>query len=192
MRKILCVYSIVFLGLFSFLNIAYAKNTNPMPPESKPYDIKKEHKKIRNLDKEKIGWVENVCIGDLSLKLKAKIDTGASTSSVNADIIKIVKRGDKRFVFYRIIDGDLKSDVIEAQLTRYTLIKPKLETSKKIRRPVVMTEFKIGRQKIREEVNLAQRDHFVYPLLIGRNVLRHNFMVDPAKKMTARTRCVSK
>lgn len=179
-------------GLASFLLLisqAYSASKTHIVPEEKPYNIKKEVKSDSKMAVQNIGWVENVCIGDLELKLKAKLDTGASTSSVNADIIKIVKRGDKRYVFYRIIDGDLKSDVIEAQLTRYTLIKPKMEDNDKIRRPVVMTEFRIGNKVIREEVNLANREHFAYPLLIGRNVLRNHFAVDSGKTFSVRTQC---
>lgn len=173
--------------------VGYAKDSNQIVPESKPYNIKKDTTKDKKNPIQSIGWVENVCIGDLELKLKAKLDTGASTSSVNADVIKIVKRGAKRFVFYRIVDGDLKSDVIEAQLTRYTLIKPKMEDEgDKIRRPVVMTEFRIGDRVIREEVNLANRDHFAYPLLIGRNVLRNHFSVDSSKTFSTRTLCQKK
>ena len=172
--------------------VLYAKDTSGIIPEEKPYNLKKETKNDTKMAVQNIGWVENVCIGDLELKLKAKLDTGASTSSVNADIIKIVKRGDKRFVFYRIVDGDLKSDVIEAQLTRYTLIKPKMEDNDKIRRPVVMTEFRIGNRVIREEVNLANREHFAYPLLIGRNVLRNHFAVDSSKTFSIRTHCPKK
>jgi hypothetical protein len=181
----------VFCVLLS--QAGHAKNSTLIIPEGKPYNIKKDDKKDIKTTVQNVGWVENVCIGDLELKLKAKLDTGASVSSVNADIIKIVKRGDKSFVFYRIVDGDLKSDVIEAQLTRYTLIKPKMEdTGDKIRRPVVMTEFRIGNNTIREEVNLANRDHFAYPLLIGRNVLRNNFAVDSSKTFATKTQCSKK
>lgn len=187
---------IIWIGVVLYVlasGATHAKDKTSIIPEGKPYNIKKETQPDAKLAIENIGWVENVCIGDLEMKLKAKLDTGASVSSVNADIIKVVKRGDKSFVFYRIVDGDLKSDVIEAQLTRYTLIKPKMEdTADKIRRPVVMTEFRIGNHVIREEVNLANRDHFAYPLLIGRNVLRNNFAVDSSKTFSFKTRCPKK
>ncbi len=191
MKKItLWIGSVAYILLSQ---ISYAKDSTKIVPEAKPYNIKKDTTKDNKIIMKNVGWVENVCIGDLELQLKAKMDTGASTSSVNADIIKIVKRGDKRFVFYRIIDGDLSSDVIEAQLTRYTLIKPKMEDDgSKIRRPVVMTEFRIGDSVIREEVNLANREHFAYPLLIGRNVLRNHFAVDSSKTFVTKTRCSKK
>jgi hypothetical protein len=184
--------AISFASLVLLTEQTHAADRTRLVPEAKPYNIKKETKSDTKMTVQNIGWVENVCIGDLELKLKAKLDTGASTSSVNADIIKTVKRGDKRYVFYRIVDGDLKSDVIEAQLTRYTLIKPKMEDNDKIRRPVVMTEFRIGDKVIREEVNLANREHFAYPLLIGRNVLRNNFAVDSSKTFSIRTQCSKK
>lgn len=184
----LFLYLVIYLLC---LNGVFAKNHVQMIPEAKPYAIEKEtqayKKKFKKL--KAVGWVEYSCIGDMDLKLKAKLDTGAATSSVNADIIKTIKRGSDRFVFYRIVNGDTKSDVIEAKVTRYTNIKPKRESASYIRRPVVMTEFKIGDQVIREEVNLSQRDHFSYPLLIGRNVLKGNFLVDVSKKYTMRMRC---
>ena len=67
-----------------------------------------------------------------------------------------------------------------------------MEDSNKIRRPVVMTEFRIGDSVIREEINLANRDHFSYPLLIGRNVLRNHFAVDSSKTFVTKTNCSKK
>jgi hypothetical protein len=185
--------------LFSVYSINTIANTvKPIIPESKPYSVKNNAVITNQKEVTSLGWVENVCMGDLGLKLKSKIDTGASTSSVNSDIIKIVSKGKKKYVYYRIIDDEFKSDVIQAELTRYTLIKPKMEDlsvldkDDKIRRPVVMTEFKIGNKIVREEVNLADREHFSYPLLIGRNVLKNNFTVDASKTFLTKTRCPHK
>jgi hypothetical protein len=38
-----------------------------------------------------IGRVENVVLDDLDMKLKARVDTGAGVSSLNAKILKIIK-----------------------------------------------------------------------------------------------------
>lgn len=186
MKKILL--SILILSVITPY-YSFAKNIVQLVPEAKPYHLKKDHTSKSNNKPTITGWVEHACIGDIDTKLKAKLDTGARTSSVNAEIIKIVKRGKNRFVLYRIIDEDFKSDVIEAKITRFTRIKSKRQDSDSIRRPVVMTEFKIGNTTIRDEVNLAERDHFSYPLLIGRNVLEKNFIIDASKKFTLRTQC---
>jgi hypothetical protein len=46
------------------------------------------------------------------------------------------------------------------------------------RRPVVEMEFCLGPRRIRTKVSLNDRSKVKYPLIIGRDVLRNNFVVD--------------
>ena len=50
--------------------------------------------------------------------------------------------------------------------------------------------FCIGGRKIRDEVNLADRGHFIYPVLIGRNMLgKGDFLLDPSRTFVSRAPC---
>ena len=144
----------------------------------------------------RVGWVENVKLKDTGTVLRAKLDTGANTSSIDAEIINIVEddenapsgtTGDK--VTFSVVDPSTKKRVVfERYILRYVKIKRKISGT--IRRPVVAMTFCIGGRTSREEVNLADRENFVYPVLIGRNMLAHTrLIVDAAKKYTRRPTC---
>jgi hypothetical protein len=51
-------------------------------------------------------------------------------------------------------------------------------------------DFCIGGKRIEARVNLAKRDRFIYPLLVGRNLLKAgDFLINPAKKFMSVARC---
>jgi len=59
-----------------------------------------------------------------------------------------------------------------------------------IRRPVVRMKLCVAGRWIEEEVNLAERDDFNYPVLIGRNMLKQGgLVVDSSKTFTADPSC---
>lgn len=48
-------------------------------------------------------------------------------------------------------------------------------------RPIIEAELKIAGKKIKSEFTLADRTHMKYGMLIGVNILKHDFLVDPSK-----------
>jgi hypothetical protein len=117
-----------------------------------------------------LGAVENVVLLPWGVTMPARIDTGAATSSLDARNIAI------------------KGDAVEFNLPpqyggrkiRLPLLKVKTVKSAeaKDRRPVVMVEFCIGSKRILTRVNLNDRSNVKYPILIGRNTLMHDFVID--------------
>lgn len=147
----------------------------------------------------RVGWVENVELKDTGTILKAKLDTGAQTSSIDAEIIKITEdvddapagtTGDK--VTFSIMDEATgKRHVYERHILRYVQIKRKISGT--IRRPVVAMSFCIAGRASSEEVNLADRENFLYPVLVGRNMLEHaKLIIDASKTFTRRPNCPKK
>ncbi len=51
-----------------------------------------------------VGWVENALLVGPDINLKAKLDTGAETSSLDAVIIKKFRQRGKRWVRFRTTD----------------------------------------------------------------------------------------
>jgi hypothetical protein len=141
-----------------------------------------------------VGWVEKVHIDALDTVFKAKLDTGATTSSIDATIIKLVepadnaKDDDHGKVIFSITDDSGKKRILERKVKRYVRIKKKLGGW--IRRPVVTMAFCVAGQKIVDEVNLADRENFIYPVLIGRNMMREGkFVIDASKTFTSEAKC---
>lgn len=148
-------------------------------------------KENNKADKTVLGWVENVYIADIDAKLKGKLDTGAKTSSVRAEVLQIVrhKKGEKRRVVFQVEDASGKVSTLERQLVRWVRIKSK-KTGVFYRRPVVDMQFCVGGQRIHAEVNLAPRKDFIYPILVGRNMLREaNIVVDAENTFTTSAMC---
>jgi hypothetical protein len=109
-----------------------------------------------------VGLVEKVKImGKKSVSSLAVFDTGATTTSV---------------------DIKLASKAGLGPVTRVTKVKnPSLRG--KVSRPVVRAKIDIHGKTFRTEVNLQDRSHMKFPVIIGRNVLAGNFLVDPQKNM---------
>jgi hypothetical protein len=143
-----------------------------------------------------VGWVENVMIEDVDITLKAKLDTGAKTSSIDAEVIDIRKEGKRirgkytgEVVVFSVKDTADKSNTFERKIVRYVRIKKK--NGGYLRRPVIEMAFCIAGRLVKEEVNLANRENFIYPVLVGRNMMQHaDLAVDPARTFVSNPRCI--
>jgi hypothetical protein len=134
-------------------------------------------------EKPVIGWVERVVMQDVDMQVKARIDTGASVSSLDANILELEagSDGSGEKVRFRIKNGEEESAVIERTIVEWSEIKGK-GTSSTIRRPVVTLDICLGGKRLEGRINLADRSRFLYPVLIGRNLIRTGgFLVDSDK-----------
>ena len=138
-------------------------------------------------DKKVIGWIESVSITTIDLRMDAKVDTGADFSSVHADEIRYFTRDSVRWVEFTLRDRDNNAQTLQRPLERMARIKKKTEGYQE--RPVVVLQICIGDARYPAQVNLAQRAHFKYPLLLGRNFLKSRFIVDPGAKYTLEPTC---
>ena len=117
-----------------------------------------------------VGEVEEVILLPWRVKLPARIDTGAATSSLDARDLK-VKDKMAEFKLPKKIGGlSLRLPVIGWQDIRGADFTEQ--------RPVVEVTLCMGPRLIRTEVTLNDRSSVRYPLIIGRNVLKDNFVVD--------------
>jgi hypothetical protein len=126
---------------------------------------------------------------DIHLKLKARIDTGAGVSSINAKTIEIKQTADGERIVFQVKDEQGKAKTIERKIVEWAQIKV-LGTSRKNRRPVVIMDFCLGGKKLEGRVNLTDRSGFLYPVIIGRNILiTGRFLIDPSQKFMKEPGC---
>jgi len=145
-----------------------------------------------------VGWVEEVTIEDVGLVLKAKMDTGAKTSSIDAEIIDIRKEGKKKkgytgeVVVFSVTDSKTsKTNTFERKIVRFVRIKKK--SGGYLRRPVIVMQFCVAGKSVKEEVNLANRENFIYPVLVGRNMMQHaGIAIDPGRTLLTSPHCTAK
>lgn len=130
-----------------------------------------------------IGAVEWVTIDPPGLRLEARIDTGAETTSIHAEDIELVEKDGKRYVRYTIRDPvSGEAHRMEDRLRRRVLIKQ--EEGLRDRRFVVRMWMALGDSRLHIDVTLANRTGMDYPLLIGRNLLTDVAIVDVARHHT--------
>ena len=142
--------------------------------------------------REIVGYVERARIYPGNLSLRAKIDTGAKTSSLNAPHISIFNRGKKQWVKFDVVNQKGKKIQIEKEILRSAEIKQNgILSFVSQKRPVIMLGICVGSTYKEVEVNLVDRSHFNYQLLIGRNFLSGSFLVDPSLTFSTKPKCKS-
>ena len=133
-------------------------------------------------DKTIIGTVEDVILLPWGVKLPARIDTGAATSSLDARNLTI--KEDSMAEFYLPEKyGGLKLCLL---IVDWRTVKSAGGVKK---RPVVEMEICIGSKRFRAQVNLNNRSKMTYPMLIGRNILKESFLVDTTRSKCALPAC---
>jgi ribosomal protein S6--L-glutamate ligase len=128
-----------------------------------------------------VGWKEWVALPELNVPLiKAKIDTGAATSSIHAYNIKYIKKNHINYVTFEIhpLQGNNRV-VVPCEAILIEKRKVKSSNGKIQTRPVIKTNLQIGRLIIPIELNLTNRDSMGMRMLIGRQALK-KLLVNPS------------
>jgi hypothetical protein len=135
-----------------------------------------------------IGWREWVSFPDLGIPMiKAKVDTGARSSSLHAMHIKEFKKRGKDFVSFQVhpFQNNIRQTVkAEAEVLDKRLVKS--SSGHVSQRFVIKTTLELLGESIQIDLNLASRDQMGFRCLIGRQALRKKFVVDPARSFLTR------
>jgi len=115
-------------------------------------------------------------------RIKAKIDTGARSSSIHAsDLEQRRRRGETwvRFVIHprqRSVEEEVE---VHAKVLEFRSIRSSNGTSSM--RPVIVTPVTVLGVTWPIELTLASRDEMGFRMLLGRQAVRHRFLVDPGR-----------
>lgn len=127
-----------------------------------------------------IGWREWVALPDFRIRsIKAKIDTGARSSSLHALDISTFDRDGKTFARFKVhpTQRDSKKKVTcEAEVLEVRQIKSSTGHAQK--RIVVITTVEVLGQSWPIELTLANRAEMGFRMLLGREAVRGRFLVD--------------
>ena len=134
------------------------------------------------MDRGVVGWREWVGMPELGVKrIKAKIDTGASSSSLHAFDIEINDHLEHPQVKFKIQPlQNNRSVVIQAQSPIFDFRKVKSSNGQTTTRPVIRTTISIFQLRYKIDVTLFDRAKMGFRMLIGREALRGRFLVDSA------------
>lgn len=136
---------------------------------------------LRDLPLGVIGIEEGVFVTPFEAPFHAKIDTGADTSSIDAEEIQLTERDGKKFVSFMIRQrGTEKVHSYTLPLKRKVSIVRHGDKSQS--RYVVMLTVRIGKLEMEREFSLANRKNFRFQVLIGRNIISGAAAVDPSRR----------
>ena len=133
------------------------------------------------------GWIENVSIFPGNFKIKAKLDTGAKNSSLNAKHIEEFERDGQKWVGFTLKNWKGRTEKFEAKVIRTATIKQ--HETESVTRPVILLGICLGNVYKEVEVNLQDRSKFNYQMLIGRSYLRNSILVDASATFKVQPDC---
>lgn len=133
-------------------------------------------------DKMILGRTEWLWIEAINRTFRARVDSGATTSSLSARDIVEFERDGKRWVRFNVMPDDDVDDSyqVEAPLVRVARIR-QASSAEPDRRLVVELTVKIGEFTDNAEFTLTDRSAMTYPILLGREFLRDIALIDVAK-----------
>lgn len=128
-----------------------------------------------------LGTVEDVILLPWGVRLPARIDTGAAKSALYAQDLGI----NDNMAEFRLPEkyGGLR---VRLPVVEWRHLRTKQGLR---RRPVVELDLCIGPKRLRTKVALDDRSGLKYPILIGRNTLSENFIVNTKRRRAAPPHC---
>ena len=130
-----------------------------------------------------VGWREWVGLPDLNIKtIKAKVDTGARSSSLHAFDLEEFESDGQSYVRFKVHPVQRKNDLVvhaEARVLEYRSVRS--SSGKAALRPVIVTNVALLGMVWSVELTLANRDEMGFRMLLGREAFRGRFLVDAGK-----------
>lgn len=131
-----------------------------------------------------IGSVEWCAFDQLKIPaIKARIDSGAKTSSIQATDIELITNDGEpwvRFVVYPLQKNTLLKTKCIAKLVDKRSIKGSFGISEE--RLIIKVPVTIGEDTFDIELSLANRNTMEFRMLLGREAISNRYLINPAKK----------
>lgn len=132
---------------------------------------------------EPITFVDHAPLVDIP----AKVDTGAYRSAVHADNIYVDEAGHLHFVLLgnHPICANCATEIVTDEYSTASISNSFGDTEERFE---VTLKVKIGSKIFKESFSLANRGKKIFPILLGRKLLNHRFLVDPSFTSISRNR----
>ena len=162
-------------SVFVMLLAACQSQETRMVPGIVPSSAK-EKKIVRVMPNNVIGAVEPIYLLPMKSPFLSRIDTGATTSSLDAQDIKKFERDGDKWVSFTVINRETgETHVFEKPINRQLKIKRVGDDEHRL---TVEMDVKMGGEKFKADFSINKRQNFEYQTLIGRNILSGRAIVD--------------
>ncbi|MGY6272886.1 ATP-dependent zinc protease family protein [Achromobacter denitrificans] len=135
------------------------------------------------------GYLERVQIAGTDLVFKARLDSGATLSSLNALALERFELDGEPWVRFDVVDPEQEDERISFEYPITRDIRIVQHNGEHQRRPVIELTLCIGGHHRLAEVSLVDRSQFTYQLLVGRNHLRDAVLIDPGRRYLQPPQC---
>src|SRR6056297_2096910 len=130
-----------------------------------------------------IGWREWLSLPELGIKyIKAKIDSGARSSSLHAFDTEFFERDGEQWVRFKVNPVQRnESRVVETAARVFDSRSIRSSSGESQVRPVIVTPLQLLGERFDIELTLADRNQMGFRMLLGREAFRRRFLIDPGK-----------
>jgi hypothetical protein len=137
-----------------------------------------------------IGWREYLALPQLGIKsIKAKVDTGARSSSIHAYDIACFERDGTEWVKFSICPKQRSIEkVVVSEAPVLDIRQIRSSTGQLQQRFVILTNVELMGESWPIELTLASREEMGFRMLLGRQAIRGRMIVDPQRSFCSRHR----
>ena len=129
-----------------------------------------------------IGEVEPIYFLPMKSPFAARIDTGATTSSLDCQDVEYFERDGEKWVAFKLKNRKTGEEhVFEKKDERSFKVK---RAGKDESRKAIKMDVKMGGEVFSAVFSIADRSNFDYQGLVGRNILTGRFLVDTSTSYT--------
>jgi len=137
-----------------------------------------------------LGWREWATLPDLRVRnIKAKLDTGARTSTLHAFRLQRYTRDGRAMVRFEV-------HPVQRSRAATVAVEATVLDERKVRnsgggieiRPVIETTLELAGERWTIELTLTRRDEMGFRMLLGRQALRGRILIDPSASFEGRGR----
>lgn len=130
-----------------------------------------------------LGWREWVALPELGMAaIKAKVDTGARTSTLHAFEVDDYLDGGARRVRFRVhpLQKD-ETTIVDCDAAVVDQRRVTDSGGHRESRWIIVSDVELGGQRWPIEMTLTARDNMLFRMLLGRTAIRGRAIVDPAR-----------
>jgi hypothetical protein len=131
-----------------------------------------------------LGWRERLALPALGIaQLKAKLDTGARSSSLHVDTLETFRRDGDDWLRFSLHPGR-RAPAVHAEARALDRRMVTDTGGRRTERWFIRSEVELAGERFSIDINLTDRRHMLFPLLLGRTALAGRFIVDPSLSYT--------